>query len=234
MAQTARAVTSPTRVRSAQVHDELKAQILRGDFGPSEPLKPQELATSMGVSLSVVREALQQLIGEGLADRHPNRGFSVPAFSDQRWQQIAEARRTIEPNMLRISIERGDLEWETRVRAAHHRLHRTPLRQEDEGPYVSAAWSAAHYEFHRALLDGCGNPVLLETFDRLWTASELARRWSGQRTPARDHLGEHGKLERAALARDADSAAEILDQHLTLTAAALSPDDDPHASRQPR
>jgi DNA-binding GntR family transcriptional regulator len=211
--------------RSARVYDELRAQILRGDFGPSEPLKPQELATAMGVSLSVVREALQQLIGEGLAERFPNRGFAVPAFSDSRWQQIAEARRTVEPTMLRMSIERGDLEWETRVRAAYHRLHRTPLRQEGEGPYPSAAWTSAHYEFHRALLDGCGNPVLLEMFDRLWTASELARRWSGQLRPNRDHLGEHSQLEQAALARDGNLAADILDRHVSLTVAALEGSD---------
>jgi len=74
-------------------------------------------------------------------------------------------------------------------------------------------WAEAHRIFHRTLLEGCGNPVLLETFDRMWTASELARRWSAHRTPDRDHLGEHALLERTALARDADAAAEALVRH---------------------
>lgn len=73
----------------------------------------------------------------------------------------------------------------------------------------------------------CGNPVLLETFDRMWTASELARRWSAQRTPGRDGVLEHRRLEEAALARDGDTAAEVLIQHLTQTADALA---DPTAS----
>jgi FCD domain-containing protein len=64
--------------------------------------------------------------------------------------------------------------------------------------------------------------TLLETFDRLWTASELARRWSAYRNPGRDGVGEHRRLEEAALARDADTAAEVLAQHLTLTAAGLA------------
>ncbi|WP_240197226.1 GntR family transcriptional regulator [Nonomuraea lactucae] len=209
------------QMRSATVYSTLRTQILHGEFGPSEPLKPQQLASSMGVSLSVVREALQQLIGEGLADRHANRGFSVPAFSDLRWQQIAEARRTLESSMLRMSIERGDVEWEARVRGSHHRLYRTPLRAATDDPYISDEWASAHHAFHRALLDGCGNPVLLETFDRLWTASELARRWA-ERGPVRDYVTEHSRLEEATLARDADAAADLLGQHLTLTAAALS------------
>ncbi len=130
-----------------------------------------------------MREALVRVVGEGLADRLPNRGFAVPAASDRRWQEIAEARRTIEPVVLRMSIERGDVDWEARVRAAHHRLARTPAYLPDEGEYYSSSWSEAHRLFHRTLLEGCGNPVLLETFDRMWTASELTRRWSAHRAP---------------------------------------------------
>ncbi|MFD5250050.1 GntR family transcriptional regulator [Amycolatopsis sp. NPDC058340] len=207
---------------SEQVYTRLRDAIMRGDHAPGAALKPQDLAKEHGVSLAVVREALVRVVGDGLADRLPNRGFAVPAFSDRRWQEITEARRTIEPLVLRLSVERGDLDWEARVRAAHHRLSRTPPFVPEEGEYISAAWSEAHRVFHRTLLDGCGNPVLLETFDRMWTASELARRWAAHRAPSRDHLAEHRLLEETALARDADAAAEALTRHLTLTAAALA------------
>ncbi|WP_211225567.1 GntR family transcriptional regulator [Amycolatopsis nigrescens] len=207
---------------SEQVYAHLRDSIMRGDHAPGAALKPQDLAREQGVSLAVVREALVRVVGDGLADRLPNRGFAVPAFSDRRWQEIAEARRTIEPVLLRLSIERGDVDWEARVRAAHHRLARTPVFVPEEGEYLSDAWSEAHRVFHRTLLEGCGNPVLLETFDRMWTASELARRWSAHRDPDRDGVEEHRRLEEAALARDADAAAEALTRHLTLTAAALT------------
>ncbi|MCO5969279.1 GntR family transcriptional regulator [Actinoallomurus soli] len=207
---------------SEQVYEHLRNAIMRGDYAPGDALKPQDLAKEQGVSLAIVREALVRVVGEGLADRLPNRGFAVPAFSDRRWQEIAEARRSIEPVVLRLSIERGDVDWEARVRAAHHRLARTPAYVPEEGEHYSSAWSEAHRLFHRTLLEGCGNPVLLETFDRLWTASELARRWSAQRNPGRDTIAEHRRLEEAALARDADTAAEVLAHHLTLTATGLT------------
>ncbi|MEV0041445.1 GntR family transcriptional regulator [Streptomyces sp. NPDC050804] len=223
MTQTVRTSTSPAKqMLSEQIYAHLRNAIMRGDFAPGDALKPQDLAREQGVSLAVVREALVRLAGEGLADRLPNRGFTVPAFSDRRWQEIAEARRTVEPLMLRMSIERGDLDWEARVRATHHRLTRTPVYVPEEGEHYSGEWSEAHRVFHRTLLEGCGNPVLLETFDRMWTASELARRWSAQRNPDRDGIDEHRRLEEAALARDADTAAEVLAQHLTLTAAGLT------------
>ena len=223
MTQTA--PTSPPagkQMLSEQVYAHLRDAIMRGDYAPGDALKPQDLAKQQGVSLAVVREALVRVVGEGLADRLPNRGFAVPAASDRRWQEIAEARRTIEPVVLRMSIERGDVDWEARVRAAHHRLARTPAYLPDEGDYYSSSWSEAHRLFHRTLLEGCGNPVLLETFDRMWTASELTRRWSAHRAPDRDGVDEHRRLEEAALARDADTAAEVLVRHLTRTAAVLT------------
>lgn len=45
-----------------------------------------------------------------------------------------------------------------------------------------------------------------------------------RRNPDRDGAKEHRRLEEAALARDADTAAAVLVQHLTLTAAALTGD----------
>jgi DNA-binding GntR family transcriptional regulator len=213
---------APKQMLSGRVYVELRDAILRGDFAPGEALRPQELAAAHGVSLAVVREALVRLVGDGLADRLTNRGFVVPAQTDRRWQDLAEARRVIEPATLRLSIERGDLDWEARVRATHHRLARTPAYEPGAEGVVSTEWSRAHRAFHRALLEGSGNALLLETFDRMWLAGELARRWSAGRTPDRDYLGEHRRLEEAALARDADTAAAVLARHLTLTAAGLT------------
>jgi len=212
---------------SERVYALLRAEILHGEVEPMQALKPQALADRCGVSLAVVREALLRLVGEGLVDRLPNRGFQVPAVSDARWQDLVAARLLLEPPMLQRAVADGDLEWETRVRAAGHRLDRTPLTESGPDRFFSDAWSEAHRLFHRALLEGCGNPVLLELFDRLWTASELARRWSVHRTPDRDFRTEHRGLEDAALRRDADAAAALLSRHLTATATGLTEPDHP-------
>jgi DNA-binding GntR family transcriptional regulator len=206
---------------SERVYAVLHAAVLHGEFAPEQALKPQQLATAHGVSLAVVREALLRLAGEGLAERLPNRGFAVPATGAGHWRQIAEARVTIEPAMLRLAIERGDLEWEAQVRAAHHRLAGTPTHDRDDDPHYSDAWAQAHRAFHRALLEGCGNDVLLGTFDRLWTASELARRWSALSNPGRDAPAEHHAIEAAALRRDADLACDLLCRHVSRTTESL-------------
>ena len=207
---------------SERVYAGLRAALLHGEFSPGQPPKPQELADRYGVSLAVARESLLRLVGEGLANRLPNRGFSVPAAGSDQWQQLGVARAVVEPAMLRMSIELGDLEWEARVRAAHHRLAGTPTHEHADDPHDSDAWSAAHREFHRTLLEACGNDVLLDVFDRLWVTAELARRWSHAVNPGRDAIGEHRALEEAALARDADLAIELLTHHLIGTATVLA------------
>jgi DNA-binding GntR family transcriptional regulator len=207
---------------SERIYALLRAAVLHGDVPPGQPLRPQELADKHGASLAVARESLLRLVGEGLAQRLPNRGFAVPAIADDRWQQLAQARAIFEPTMLRLSIERGNLEWEARVRAAHHRLASTAPYEQEGDAYYSDAWAAVHRDFHRTLLDACGNDVLLETFDRMWIATELARRWSAAVEPERDAAGEHRALEQAALSRDADTGAKLLTRHITGTAAALA------------
>lgn len=142
------AIEPSPRSPSERLYAGVRTRILRGEFGPGEALKPRELADGEGVSLAVAREALLRLVGEGMAVRLHNRGFAVPSLDADRWQRIAEARIVTEPAMLRMSIARGDVDWETRVHAAHYRLSRTPARGEDDS-YYSDAWAEAHRQFHR-------------------------------------------------------------------------------------
>lgn len=225
-------LAAPTS-RSARVYDAIRCGILDGDYEPMQPLSPQELATRFGVSLAVVREALLRLVGEGLADRLHNRGFAVPAADDARWQEIAEARATLEPQIIRLAVDRGDVAWEARIRSAHHALSRTPARNEATGA-ITKDWVAAHHTFHRTLLEGCANAALLDTFERLWNASELTRLWASRATPDRDHAAEHAALERACLERDPDRAAALLFSHLDHTAAALRSPAGPDSQKIPR
>jgi len=211
-----------TRVLGERTYERLYREILGGDHTPGAPLRPQAIADRLGVSLAVVREALTRLSGNGLVERHTNRGFTVPQASDERWQELARARCLLEPIMLRDAVERGDLDWESRVVAAHHRLAITPIGTE-AGGHVSEEWSAAHAQFHRTLIEGCGNTVLLGIFDRLWQASELARRWSVDISADRDIAGEHEQLMRSACDRDADRARHLLCDHILRTVRRLQP-----------
>jgi DNA-binding GntR family transcriptional regulator len=125
--------------------------------------------------------------------------------------------------VLRISIDHGDIAWESEVVAAHHSLDRVSMKAADDPARMSEDWIAAHARFHGALLAACPNQRLRTMALSLRDAAELYRRWSGPvgHDEDRDVRGEHRALAESALRGDADEAVRLLEEHLRRTTRAL-------------
>src|SRR5580658_5690255 len=208
------AVTATAATRTEQVYEVLRSDLLNGILQPSQKLKMVALTERFGVSQSVIREALTRLTEQGLLVATPQRGFRVRDLSVEDIAELTETRVEIESLALRLAIERGDLEWETGILAAHHRLDRTPAIRDDGT--VSEDWAIQHRDFHQALLTGCGNRRLESVVNSLRDGAELYRRWYWVLTDdhQRDLAREHRELKELALARDADRAIEVLTEHI--------------------
>ena len=192
----------------------LRSELLNGILRPGEKLRMVELARRLGVSQSVVREALTRLGEQGLAVASPQRGFRVRPLSVADIAGLTESRAEIESIALRLAIERGDIEWETGVVAAYHMLERTPIGNNCQP--VDEGWAARHSEFHRALIAGCNNRRLQEVVGGMRDSAELYRRWywalAGDHD--RDVAAEHRELKELTLARDTKAAIVALTYHI--------------------
>jgi DNA-binding GntR family transcriptional regulator len=206
------ATTSVTRTE--RVYEILRGELLNGGLHPGQKLKMVELTERFGVSQSVVREALTRLTEQGLLVATPQRGFRVRDLSVEDIAELTETRIQIESLALRLAVERGDLQWETGILSAHHRLERTPVLRDDGT--VSEDWSMQHRDFHRALLAGCGNRRLESVATSLRDSAELYRRWYWVLTDdhQRDLAREHRELKEFTLARDSARAIEVLAEHI--------------------
>src|SRR3954471_8867484 len=98
-----------SRSLTERVYGGLRADIVGGRFSPGERLRPTELAALNGVSLNVVREALNRLAGERLVQASPQQGFAVVQVSAVDLADLTDARVLVETAALRRSIEQGDL-----------------------------------------------------------------------------------------------------------------------------
>jgi DNA-binding GntR family transcriptional regulator len=205
--------TTPT-TRTEEVYEVLRSELLGGAFTPGQKMKMLELGERFGTSQSVVRESLTRLTEQGLLTAEPQRGFRVRELSVQDITDLTESRVGIESLALRWAIDRGDLHWETTILTAHHLLERTPLSREDGS--FNEEWSVRHRDFHRALLAGCGNARLEGVANALRDSAELYRRWYWVLTDDhhRDIPDEHRRLRDLAIARDQDSAVELLTAHI--------------------
>jgi len=209
---------------SVAVHARMRSEILAGRFDPGSRLSPRELATKFDVSLSVVREALSRLAEQGLAVATPQLGFSVVSLDTEDLRDLTKVRVLIEGAALREAVEHTDVEYETRVVAAHHRLTRTPFLADEATMTITDDWAAAHASFHDALISASPSVRLRELAANLRDHSELYRRWSGPFAPGekrRNVAAEHRGLMEAVLDRDADRAVQLLDEHFNQTATIL-------------
>ena len=202
----------------------MRADILAGRFDPGARLSPRELATEFEVSLSVVREALSRLAEHGLVVATPQLGFSVVSLDVDDLVDLTKVRVLIEGAALREAVQHTDIEYETRVVAAHHRLTRTQFLADETSMTITDEWAGAHAAFLDALFSASPSCRLRDLSANLRYLSELYRRWSGPFASGdkrRDVAGEHRMMMEAVLEHDADRAVDLLTDHINLTTSVL-------------
>jgi len=201
------------------VVERIRHAILDGSWPPGHRLGPVALAEQFETSSTVVREALTRLSGESLLEAKVNRGFFLPQLRLQEFKDVTALRCVTETLALRLSLERGDLQWETNLLAANHRMQKTPRRAPGRNR-PNEEWRRAHWGFHHALLAACGCEPMLKIAAALAQSTDLYRVWAAPAREAskRNVEHEHQDLVEAALARDADKAVALLCQHYEETA----------------
>jgi len=212
-------MSEKTKTRHEQVYNSLRADILAGRLEPGQKLPFAELSSRYGFSVGVIREALSRLVEQGLVVNAPQQGFCVTPLSKTDLLNLTQARCEIETLTLRHAIEEGDIEWQSQVLASHHRLANTPHRDADDPDRFSEEWAEAHRAFHETLLEGCDNPRLTGVAKHLRASAELYRQWTAPLSEGkkRDTAAEHQAIVDAVIARNADLAVQLLNDHIALT-----------------
>src|SRR5258705_12523625 len=112
----------------------LRGDIIAGVLVASEKLRIEFLRQTYGFGASALREALSRLVSDGLVECEAQRGYWVSPITRAELADITAARKVIEVEALRQSIEFGPLEWEGRVVAATHSLQRAGTSRNEGHP----------------------------------------------------------------------------------------------------
>jgi DNA-binding GntR family transcriptional regulator len=199
--------------RTVLVLDAIKRAILVGELRPGQPLVETDLAGLLGVSKTPVREALKTLAGAGLVTMSPYKGATVRSVDDDLVRSVYDLRLLLEPEAVRRAVHQAGpgADW-AEARSALGRSGRSADR---------AARSLANRDFHRALYGGCGNTLLIGVLDGLRDQTALVSAAAWQRTPMwqgtpswQAEAAEHEAILAAAVAGDADTAAQRLTGHI--------------------
>ncbi|MDR3471301.1 MAG: FCD domain-containing protein [Devosia sp.] len=208
----------PAPTQAEVVYRRLKADILACRLRPGARIRINEVAKEANVSLGAVREALSRLAMEDMAVATAQKGFSVPEVSIENLLDLTNTRVLIEDFCIRASIRNGDIEWETALVAAFHRLQHLPEVEAGETPMLSERWAVAHQQFHFAIVAACHSPSLLKIRSVLFAQTERYRRLSVPlRKVDRDVAAEHKAIFESTIAREADRASELMARHFRFT-----------------
>jgi DNA-binding GntR family transcriptional regulator len=208
------------------VRDTLRRAILSGALAGGTRLVQADIAAQLKVSTTPVREALRDLIADGLILFDPHRGAIVRGVEIAEVIEVYEIRRTLEPLAVRKAAQRITAEEIAAAEALQNRMD----NEED-----LATWAELNLRFHSLIERAAGSPRLQSIVKSLQDASAIyvAHCLTLDRRRLTAGNREHRSLLTALRRHDADRAAQVLVAHLdaTLEAILASRSDDGHKPR---
>jgi len=194
------------------VYESIKNGILNNRYRPGNKLTNQEIAESLGVSRTPVRESLERLYQEGYVTRVANRGYFVADIDVNEVRELYETREALELYSLgHVMQQEGSF-----VQAALPRLEEINARYRVMClESLSRERLLVDREFHLALAALSGNGYLQRTLSAIFDRLILKRRIEGFHdtrglVPYEDHVRIIDALRKG----DGPAAHELLSHHI--------------------
>ena len=197
---------SSTATRS--IVDALTKAIVEHRLHPGTKLAEQKLADHFGVSRTLIRQALFQLVQKRLIRMEPARGAFVATPSSDEARQVFAVRRMLELEMTRNFVR-----------------HVTPAQIKALKEHVAEEKAAVSRgdvpgrtdllgDFHVRMAELMGNQVLAQILSELISRCALITLMY-QSSNAAEHAAEgHAEILKAIVAKDEKLAVKLMDEHL--------------------
>lgn len=199
----------PRSTLRAHVAERLRSAILVGDIAPGTALVETALSARFGVSRGPLREALRQLIEEGLLVAVPYTGTYVASLSVEDVREIYSLRTVLETFAFEQIWERRNETFHAELRRRNDRLAATIDAGDDRASIL------AELELHGLVFEASGHTLLQRAWHGLrgrlqlyWAAHHRAH---GRRGPRRD---SHDSYIYSALGSDITAMRLEIAEHM--------------------
>jgi DNA-binding GntR family transcriptional regulator len=206
--------------KSDVAYAEVRRLILTGALPAGSKLAQYDLAETLGMSITPIREAVRRLSGEGLIDLDTFRNARVAPISATEARQLYEVRLSLDPTAAELAASRRTDADIAQMRETLDKL--LPVtRQWGEEALI------AHRAFHRSLYMASHNDVLINMLEDLWDKSDRYRRLGLELPPgseSRDRdWSEHHQMLDLIMAGKGAEVADLMRRHISnsLTASAI-------------
>jgi DNA-binding GntR family transcriptional regulator len=190
------------------VYGQIRHDILAGRLTGNERLKVSTLAAQYQTSTNPVREALQQLRGEGFVVISPNRGARVRTIDETYVRDIYEIEVLVEPYLIRSFVGLCSASNVAELEAIQAEIEALNFAD-------STRHSQLDSQFHLAMY---GNHYNRSALALWWRHREILRAINVDHGTSlrrqRDVIEEHRALIQAVKDHDEDRAAEAIARHV--------------------
>lgn len=155
--------------KSDRVYDIVRSMIVTCELEPGSVINQVALARDLGLSTTPLREALRRLKTEGWVQLDAHRDARVAPLSQAEAKHLFDLRLELDPYAVRLATERRGGNRVEAMREALGRLE--PINES-----VRSVSLRAHSDFHRAVYEASGNPILASFLIGLWDKAERYRR----------------------------------------------------------
>jgi DNA-binding GntR family transcriptional regulator len=197
-----------------QVLRELREAIVEGRIPQGEALREVSLAETLGTGRSAVREAVRQLIQEGLVDYEPHRGACVRVMSLADRLDVYVAREAIETGAARRILDAPPSDLSD-LRAALEELTALTATAAEGEDRVTEPVIDADIRFHQELVALAGSPRLVRAFETLAAETRMLLRHHPT-SPLATYASDHVRLLEAFERRD-PATPDLVADHLRLS-----------------
>ncbi|WP_417522868.1 GntR family transcriptional regulator [Marinovum sp.] len=198
----------PADSSSSSIYDAIRHDILSGALEANARLKISELAKRHKTSTNPVREALQQLRGEGLVLFTPNQGARVRPIDTEFVRDVAEVGYQLEPYLLKLFVETASAEDIAELERIQDEIE--ALNFEDKARHTDL-----NHAFHETMYERHYNRVAFGVWKQhreiLGSISSRIPIAIGRQEAI---LREHRALIDAIKAQDVGRAIKVLNQHI--------------------
>lgn len=187
----------------------LRNAIVDGTLPPGKRLKEEELARSLGISRTPVREALVMLQAEGMIDASPNRGSTVRSHNANELDDLYQLRALLEGHAARRAAAHASDELVGELWASCERFDGLISTGEVHDLVQE------NLSFHTLILDAAGSERL-ESIVRTVTDLPLVYRSYIWYSPEQRKISlhYHQQITRALESRDGERAELVMKEHV--------------------
>jgi len=151
------------------IYDDLKTKIQSGILKPKSKLVICTLAKEYGSSEIPVREALKELVADGLVETIPHVGYKVINISAQNIKDMLQLREYLEPFAAELAAENSTPSVVCHLQNIYDQIEKAAKEKNIE------KYSALNRLFHRVIIQSCGNMYLQKTLEELYDIDKRTR-----------------------------------------------------------